>query len=303
MIEFQKLELSRKAEYDRLLRSGAERGCEYSFVNLYLWGRQKAAFVDGYLVLFSHFHGKSVYPFPVGSGDVKPVLDAIIDDARQRGIPCRLTSLTPQDQQTLERYYPGRFHFHSDRSGFDYVYAIDDLADMKGRKFQKKRNHVNRFRENNPDWAVRPLTVENIPQAAEMAAQWFASRDGQDGHMDYRLEKLAIARAFAHYRQLELDGLMLTAGDRVLGVTMGSRLSADTFDIHFEKAAEDVDGAYPAIAQAFAAYLREKYPDVRFLNREDDMGLEGLRKSKLSYNPVKLIEKSGANLMEEEDAL
>lgn len=300
MIDFQKLTLSRRAEYERILHNCGERGCEYSFVNLYLWGRQTAAFVGEHLAFFSHFYGRSVYPYPVGQGDVKPVLDAIIADARERGIPCRLTSLTPADREEVERLYPGRFHFYSSRDSFDYVYAIDDLADMRGRKFQKKRNHVNRFRVGFPDWAVQPLTGDNIPLAAAFVRGWFA---GREEDMDFRLEKLAIGRAFAHFDALGLEGLLLTAGGRVLGVTMGSRLSADTFDIHFEKAAEDADGAYPAIAQAFAVYLREQHPEVRYLNREDDMGIEGLRRSKLSYNPVKLIEKTKASLMEEADEI
>lgn len=300
MIDFQKLTLSRRAEYERILHNCGERGCEYSFVNLYLWGRQTAAFVGEHLVFFSHFYGRSVYPFPVGEGDVKPVLDAIIADARERGIPCRLTSLTQEDRETVERLYPGRFHFYASRDSFDYVYAIDDLADLRGRKFQKKRNHVNRFRVGFPDWAVQPLTKDNLPLAEEFVRSWF---EGREADTDLRLEKLAIGRAFAHFEGLGLEGLLLTAGGRVLGMTMGSRLSADTFDIHFEKAAEDADGAYPAIAQAFAAYLREQHPEVRYLNREDDMGIEGLRKSKLSYNPVRLIEKSKASLMEEADEI
>ena len=87
----------------------------------------------------------------------------------------------------------------------------------------------------------------------------------------------------------------------VLAMTLGSWLSEDTFDIHFEKAAEDVDGAYTAINQAFAAHLREKYPQLRYLNREDDLGIPGLRKAKLSYYPDKLAVKFWANLWEDDD--
>ena len=92
---------------------------------------------------------------------------------------------------------------------------------------------------------------------------------------------------------------MLMEGEKILAVTMGSRMSPDTFDIHFEKAREDVEGAYNAINSEFARYLRQKYPEVKFLDREDDMGLEGLRKAKLSYNPDHMVEKSWAYLHEE----
>jgi hypothetical protein len=94
---------------------------------------------------------------------------------------------------------------------------------------------------------------------------------------------------------------VLLDGDQVLAFTMGSQMRNDTFDVHFEKAREDVDGAYPAINQQFAAYIRQKYPQVRFLDREDDMGLEGLRKAKLSYCPDHLIEKYWARLWEDTD--
>ena len=134
-----------------------------------------------------------------------------------------------------------------------------------------------------------------------MAAQWFRAREEKDPTGSYVLEKVALERAFAHYEALALDGLVLMDGDRVLAFTMASRLSEDTMDIHFEKALEDADGAYPAINQAFAQYLREKYPAVQHLDREEDMGIEGLRKAKMSYYPEFLTEKCWARLWEESD--
>ena len=298
MLDFQRFDLSRKEEYDKYLTCCGERGCEYSFANLNLWGRQKGAFYGGYLVLFSQFERRSVYPFPVGKGDIRPVLDAIIHDARARGIVCRLTGLTAEDCMTLEELYPGQFQIHPDRNGCDYIYAIDDLADLKGRKFQKKRNHLNKFREAHPDHRFEPITEENLPQVQEMVAQWYENRGDTD---EYHLEKLALKRAFVNMEALGLEGLVLTENGRILAMTMGSRLSETTFDIHFEKALEEVDGAYPAINQGFAAHLRERYPELKFLDREDDMGLAGLRKAKLSYNPHHLVTKFWARLWEEDD--
>jgi len=102
LIDFQKIDLSKKAEYESYLQCCAERGCEYSFANLNMWGRQRAAFLGGCLVIFSQFERRSVYLFPVGNGDLKEVLDAIIHDAGKRGIVCRLSGLTAQDCATLE---------------------------------------------------------------------------------------------------------------------------------------------------------------------------------------------------------
>lgn len=300
MINFQRLDLSRKQEYDEYLLFNG-KGCEYSFVNLSIWGRQEAAFVDDSLVFFSQFGRSSIYPFPIIRGDAKKVLDAIIADAKERGIRCRLTSLTRGNAALLEELYPGQFRFYNDRDGYDYVYSIDALADLKGKKLQKKRNHLNRFKLNHPDARAVPLTEDNLHLAQALVDHWFEYRQSQDPDSDFQLERFALRRAFSRFRGLELEGLLLMEGDTVIAMTMGSRLSENTFDVHFEKAREDVDGAYVAICSAFAGYLREKYPQLRYLDREDDMGLPGLRKAKLSYYPEFMVEKGWARLLEDED--
>ena len=300
MIQFERLQLLHRDEYDKFLLL-ADRGCGYSFVNMYLWGRQRAAFVDGFLTFFSQFDRRAVYPFPLGQGEIRPVLDAIIQDARQRGIPCCITGMTQADCQLLEQLYPGKFRIYHDRDGYDYVYHIDDLADLKGRKFQRKRNHVNRFYDAHPNCRLEPITPANLEAVQDMASSWYLHRQQKDPDGDFHLEQLALMRALADPFKLGLEGLALLEGDKVLAFSLASQLSADTFDIHFEKARDDVDGAYTAINQAFAKYLRDKYPQTRYLNREDDMGLEGLRKAKLSYNPAHLVEKYWARLWEDED--
>ena len=299
MIDFQRMQPHQRAAYEEILFSCPPRGCEYSFANQYLWGRQEAAFLHGCVALFSHFYGRSVYPYPIGNGDKRAVLEEILNDAKARGIPCRLTGLTEADKAELESWFPGKFHLRSGRDVYDYVYAIDDLADLKGRKFQKKRNHANRFRAEHPDYRVLPLTVCNLAMARHMVNDWYMQRMKDDPGGDYLLENIALARAFQHYGQLNMDGIMLLDGDRVLAVTMGSRMNPDTFDIHFEKAREDVDGAYTVVNQEFARYLRLKYPEAAYLDREDDMGLEGLRKAKLSYNPHHMVEKYHATCVED----
>lgn len=301
MIDFQKIDLSRKDEYNAFLRTCPERGCEYSLVNLYLWGRQQAAFVDGCLAFFSQYERTCVYPFPIGDGDVGAVLDAIIHDARARGLECRLSSLTAADCALLEEHYPGRFRFHPDRDGCDYVYSIDALADLPGRKYQRKRNHLHRFRQEHPDCRAVEMDESILPQAAQMVADWFASRKTPETQDTFHMEEVALKRAFDKWKELDLCGMVLMEDGKILAMTAGSFLNENTFDVHFEKAVEEVDGAYTAINQAFAAHLREKYPALRWLNREDDLGLPGLRKAKLSYCPDHLVVKFWANLWEDDD--
>ena len=300
MLNFQKITPDMRAEFEQyLLPLG--KSCEYSFTNLCIWGRQKATFLNGFLVLFSQFDRRAVYPFPAGQGDIFPVLEAVIHDAQMRGIPCCITGLSRENIELLETLYPGKFRFQCDRESFDYVYQIEDLAQLKGRKFQKKRNHLNRFRTLYPNWRVEPICQDNLSAVQEMAQQWYTNRQETDPTGSYNLEQVALERAFAQYEALKLDGLVLYDGEEILAFSIASRLTEDTFDVHFEKAREDIDGAYTAINQAFSAYLHEKYPEVRYLDREEDMGLEGLRKAKLSYNPDHLTEKCWARLWEESD--
>lgn len=299
MIEFKRLQPEQREHYDRYLMDLPARGCEYSFANKYLWGKQQTAFLHGCVAFFSHFYGKSIYPYPIGTGDKKAVIEAILLDSRERGIPCRLSGLTDDDRAELESLFPGRFRLRTERDDFDYVYDINDLADLRGRKFQKKRNHVNRFRAEHPDYQAVPLSGDCLLAAREMVADWYAERALSDPQGDYLLESIAIGRAFDHYEALGMEGIALLVDGRVVAVTMGSPLCADTFDIHFEKAREDIDGAYAAVNCEFARYLRLKYPQLQYLNREDDLGLEGLRKAKLSYNPHHLVQKHRAIFLED----
>ncbi len=297
MLEFLPLKPEDKALYDPFLLTCEERGCEYNFANLFLWGRQKLTLHGGNLAFFCQFNRKSVYLFPLGD-DLKPTLDAIIHDAGTRGIPCRLTSLTAEDCQRLEQWYPGQFYFQPDRDSFDYIYSIDALADLAGKKLQRKRNHCNRFRLLHPGCTTMPITDENTPQVLEMLENWYADKKAADPTASFHLERTAITKALRHRQALGMEGIVLTDKSRILAMTLASRLSENTFDVHFEKAAEGFDGAYSVINREFARYLKEKYPEVKWLNREDDLGLEGLRKAKLSYYPDRLVEKHWACLKE-----
>lgn len=298
MLNFAPLKPQDKELYDRFLLRWGERGCEYNFANLFLWGRQKATLNQGNLAFFCQFNRRSVYLFPLGE-NLKPTLDAIISDAHKRGIPCRLTGLTNADRALLEQWYPGQFYFQPDRDSFDYIYSIDALAELKGKKLQRKRNHCNRFRLLHPGCTTAPITEENTPAVLAMLDKWYAHQQETNPTASFRLEQTAITKALRCRKALEMEGLLLMDKGQIIAMTMGSRLNSDTFDVHFEKALDGYDGAYAMINREFARHLKEKYPEVKWLNREDDLGLEGLRKAKLSYYPDRLVEKCWACLKED----
>lgn len=300
MLQFKKLDITQAEQYRAILRHAAHRGCSYGFANLYMWGRQTGTYVGEHLVLFSHFDGHSMYPFPIGSGDPKRALDAIMEDARKRGIPCRITGMTENEKNLLQEYYPGRFRYHCDRDSFDYVYDINDLADLKGRKYQQKRNHTNRFYAAYPDYEIRVLNAENFAECKALTDRWYDRKNQDDPHGDLLMERNAIRRAYKYYDQLGMIGIALYVEGRMVAMTMASFLDDETLDVHFEKADVDVPGSYAVINREFAKYVRGNYPNIKFLNREDDTGSAGLRQAKLSYHPHHMVEKCWALLMEEE---
>ena len=299
MIDFKRISPEDKQTYEKFFPDDNIRGCEFSFANLYLWGRQSFAVLDGQVVLFSQFNRKSVYPFPVGKGDKKAALDAVIADSRERGIPCRITGLDAAAKEIICALYPDMFRFHCDEGSFDYVYDINDLAELKGKKYHGKKNHFNRFRQDYPHYTVEPISESNISDVRLMVEEWYRKKLEENPHGDYYMEQVALDKAFKSFRELAMDGLVLRNEGQILAMTLGSLLSEDTFDVQFEKARADVNGAYAAINCEFARYIRSKYPNVKFLDREEDMGLEGLRRAKQSYRPHHMVEKCWACLLED----
>ena len=309
MIEFNPITIETKDIYSRYLPDNTERGCETSFANLNMWGFQQYAILYDQLILFSLYNGHHFYSYPIGDGDRKSALEAIITDSRERNIPCCIVGLYGNAIEELKNLYPERFSIQSDRASYDYVYDINDLADLQGRKYHKKRTHLNHFRKAFPEYRVEPLNKSNILKVKPMLEKWYHDRLAENPDKDYHSEQAALKRAITHYDGLNMEGLLLLDGNNyegdnsidkslILAFTLGSQLSEDTFDVHFEKARWDIDGAYTVINSEFAKYIRDKYPHIKFLNREEDMGLEGLRRSKERYYPHHMIEKSRAILKE-----
>ena len=300
MIDFQTPQLTDKPWVDALLRGGSHRGCEYNFTNLFVWSGaydQRVARVGDFLVTRLRGALGPAYIYPAGTGDIAPVLSALAEDAGQRGDPFRLVCLTLSQTRELEARFPGRFAFTPDRDGFDYLYDIDRLADLPGKKLHAKRNHINRFIENNPSWVYEDITPESLPECLEMDKEWYRRsmiREGLAEERDLGNEGRALRLAMEHYHALGLEGGLIRVYGEVVAFTMGDLLSTDTYDVHFEKAYGELQGAYAMINREFARRVRQRHPQVRYLNREDDMGVEGLRKAKESYYPDLMVEKFSA---------
>lgn len=288
---FKRPELSDRQWVNDLLSREGSRACEHNFASIYLWATaypQKIARVgDRLLVEMLGGPGLS-HLFPMGSGPLAPALDTAKADAADHGAPLTLICLTAEQKTQLEEEFHGRFTFQEDRDGFDYLYTVDKLADLAGKKLHAKRNHIHRLDEACPGWTWAPLTQADIPACLAMDAAWHQdalTRETVRGLSTLDDEHRALGLALEHLPALGLEGIVLRWQDTLLGFTLGAPLTETIFDVHFERARGEIQGAYPAVNRSFARYIRQKYPHIRYLDREDDMGLPGLRKAKLSYAP------------------
>lgn len=227
------------------------------------------------------------------------MLRALEEDAASLGNRLSLYSLTEGEKERLEGLFPGKFDYTLVRDGFDYCYDINRLADLTGKKLHAKRNHIHRFEEHYPGWTTEEIGPHNLQECIALNEDWEAAAAAA-GHEDWNAQEgcEALRRCLYHQQELGLEGLALRGNGKLVAFTMGKSLGGDTYDVFFEKAYADIQGAYPMINREFARWVRAHHPEIVYLNREDDMGEENLRKAKLSYHPDLLLEKYVAELKE-----
>ena len=273
-------------------------GADNTFHNMYFWECYygEVAKLDGFVTQRLSQNGVSTYLFPAGKGDVQAALEELMQDAKTRGEKFCLRGVTDDKKALLEQLFPGKFTFTAYRDSFDYIYTVEELTELHGKKLQAKRNHCNRFEQDHPNFETRVVTMENIGLCREMVKKWYEVHEWNE---QIEQEKTAISRAFDCFDKTNMDGLMLLDGGEVIAFSMGARMNEEYYDVCFEKAYSAINGAYAMINREFSRMIAQKYPDVQFLNREDDMGEPGLRKAKESYQPTLLLEKFNAAIQEE----
>lgn len=297
MIDFKPIKLEDKELITSYFLACGNRDCNLSFVNLYTWQfltNSCYAEVDNCLIVrFTLDEESVVYTMPVGTGDVKGIIGLLKDQAREEGHVLRIHGVFPEMEEWFNREFPGRFDYRLDRDYFDYIYSRKELAELKGKNFQPKRNHVNKFKKTY-NYRYTPLTEDMIPHCLELEEKW-CEQHGCDEEESLINERKALNSALRHFNELELTGGALWVDDEIVGFTYGAPVNNDTFAVHIEKADGHIDGAYNILNQEFALHVPEQFI---YLNREEDLGLVGLRKAKLSYRPVILLEKGYAELIE-----
>lgn len=288
MSDFIPFSIEHKELYTQHLAKSPSNSSGYSFGNIFMWEsfcRRSLALRHDCLCVEYDCRSGMFYSIPGKGGDLAAAVDSLHEDARERGIALTLRGITAADRERLEQSCPGRFAFTPDRDNYDYIYSIDSMASLAGKKLHGKRNHCNKFQATY-SWEFQPLRPERFDDCLSVHKAWSHSRDG--GSAD---ENFAIARAFEHWDALGFEGGVLYANGQPVAFTVGEQISDDTVDIHFEKALDTVPGAYPMVAREFARQLNADHPQLRYLNREEDMGIENLRKAKESWYPLYLLEK------------
>ncbi|MCI8494632.1 MAG: DUF2156 domain-containing protein [Lachnospiraceae bacterium] len=302
-MEFHKIELEDKEQIERYLQKKIYRSCDLVFPNIYLWSRKyptQYTIVEDTLIFRGIGEGdRPSITFPAGEPEqVRKALQVMFSWFKEQQANVRMHLVQEMEFAQLDSWFPGKFQIEYDRDIADYVYEAEKLATLAGKKLHSKRNHVNRFQENNPEWVYESITPENVEDCFQMALKW---REEMQCEIDVekRDEMCVTLNALRLMEELNLKGGLLRARPQgeVIAFTVGEPLSEDTFVVHIEKAYASIQGAYPMINQQFVLHEAQ---DFKYVNREEDTGAEGLRKAKLSYRPAFLVEKGVVTLMENE---
>lgn len=266
-----------------------------SFANIYLLRNKYSTKISRYKdFIIRKYSGKGArcgYTFPLGKGDVAKALAEIEKDAKECGERLQFAFVTEEQKEVLENAMPARFCYSSDAGDSDYIYLRSELASLSGKAFHKKKNHFSKFVRTYPDYKYYEIGACNIYDAQKVADAWYYEHL-QDEDASQLAEYKAIKEALENFKELGLIGGIIYVNDSPCAMTIASKINENTVDVHFEKAVGEyaLNGGYAAINKLFS----EKLDGVTWLNREEDIGIEGLRKAKLSYRPKIMLKKYSA---------
>lgn len=262
MIRFNPVRLADKQTIESYTLPSGIDNCDLAFANMFCWEfkyRSAWAEQEGFLLIRFQIDGgeRIGYMQPVGRGDFSHLIPLLREDAHAHGQRLRIIGLTDEGVAAIRTAHPGQFAFDSDRDMEDYLYRADDLRTLTGRRYQPKRNHINRFEAEHPDYRYEPLTRDRFAECQRLEALWRRSHEGRTYELS--AEQRAMQRAFDHFEELGLRGGCILVGDRLVAFTYGSAVNEHTFCTHVEKADTEFDGAFTIINKRFAEQLPPQY--------------------------------------------
>ena len=304
MIDWKDITLEDKPQIEEKICASGCHGADYGFANLFIWRKAykpKIAYCDRRLLV--GMPQWNVYAYPKGDGDVTGSIELLLQEAHEKGNKLRIRGLTDKTLEEFLPLYGDRFEISEDRDNADYIYMASKLTDLPGRHLSSKRNHIKHF-ERNGEWEFHKIAADScgvftkceggaggrlssIEEAKAFVDEFYKEKNDPE----LADEAGAIEEMFANYRELGFLGGMLYQNGEPVAFTAGTKLDDEVFDTHFEKALPGVEGAYTMVNREFARLVRAEFPGIEAFNREEDMGIEGLRKAKLSYHPDILLMK------------
>lgn len=298
-MEFEPITLGDKDLINNFLRQRRYVNCECSFGNLYIWQHCFAtskALTDDFLIIRGTEDEDYILP-PFGSDyqNLAKVLDEVAAYFHKEGKCFCLHGASPEFKEILQTICPDKYEYLPLRDSWDYVYSRQDLAFLAGRKYHAKRNHLNYFKKFYPDYEYRSLTEDLHEGCLKMAEKW-REKKGDVNDPTFQCEKNAIIKGLNYFSELDFRGGVILLGGEVAAFTFGEELNADTAVIHIEKSDPDIRGLYVAVNQEFCQH---SWTEKDYINREEDLGIPGLRKAKESYYPVMMNEKYKVVLKQE----
>lgn len=293
---FKEINIDSKKELDPYFEMVDYEACEYCFSTLYMWQHvYKTGYYigDDFAVIVGEYEGDSFSILPLATREKLPkVIDFVIDYFEKSNKKIYLRGITSEVVELLKEKYPNKFEYIEERDLFDYIYDAESLRTLAGRKNQKKRNHINYFiKEYEERFEYKLLGKENFDECLDLMKDWTSNKEENDEFdegMDDEL--LGIKKIFDDFEVLKdkvkIAGIYVD--NKLEAFTIGELLNNNMALVHIEKANPNIRGLYPYINQQF---IVNEFENVDFVNREEDLGIEGLRKAKLSYHPCKFVEK------------
>ncbi|MBQ8741542.1 MAG: DUF2156 domain-containing protein [Clostridia bacterium] len=284
-MEFKKITLDDTELLNNFLRHTDELTCELSFVNLLLWQplyNNCYCIEDGILYLKSYDEDIVTYSLPFG--DMQKGIKKIIEHCGNP-YPDIWAQEGPRFKQ-FKAIYGEYYDIIESRNEFDYIYNSTDLINLSGKKYHSKRNHISAFSKQFC-WHYEDITSENISAVKKCADIWYAqSADRMDDELKNEMQGVSLM--LDNMTALDIKGGAIVIDGEVVAFTLGSPINQSIYNIHIEKAIKGYETAYTVINREFASRHAKDY---KYINREDDLGIEGLRKSKLSYHPEIILPK------------
>lgn len=294
MLNFSPLHAADVPHIRKYLEQQPFRVCDNTPGTAFMWRKflstSFAVYQDMLLFCIELPGGNKYFTFPIGHGDPGAALDRLESYCKTKNLPLQFSGVPDAGVAFLQMRYGDKCDVKEWRDYFDYLYSADTFLSFPGRHLAGQRNHVRRFWREHPEAVFAPLTQEDVPAAIEFVEKFlrFRAESGVISSVESEEGKRSI-ELLQNMDALHISGGCLKDGDNILAVSAGEVIG-DTLYVHIEKADTRHTGIYQAMSQAFAQYMIR--PDVAFINREDDSGDEGLRRSKLSYRPLELIKKS-----------